>query len=106
MASGVVASPTDEAAGPRRNPRACTRPRFLASRARTPRRSIPDIWGPVTTAVTPVYDKRAEPWTMIGVAAVDLPLCEVRECNVQCLVMQCNVMLCYAMAFRVMSCHV
>ena len=39
--------------------------------------SIPDIWGPVTTAVTPVYDKRQDPWTMIGVAAVDLPMCEL-----------------------------
>ena len=39
--------------------------------------SIPDIWGSVTTAVTPVYDKRADPWTMIGVAAVDLPMCEL-----------------------------
>ena len=41
--------------------------------------SIPDIWGMVTTAVTPVYDKRQEPWTMFGVAAVDLPMCELTE---------------------------
>ena len=41
--------------------------------------SIPDIYGLVTTAVTPVYDKRQEPWTMIGVAAVDLPMCELTE---------------------------
>ena len=41
--------------------------------------SIPDIYGLVTSAVTPVYDKRQEPWTMIGVAAVDLPMCELTE---------------------------
>ena len=47
-----------------------------------PYESIPDIWGPVTTAVTPVYDKRADPWTMIGVAAVDMALCELEAAAV------------------------
>lgn len=39
-----------------------------------PYTSIPDIWGPMTTAVTPVYDKRGSVWSLIGVAAVDLPM--------------------------------
>ena len=46
-----------------------------------PYTSIPDVWGPVVSAVTPVYDKTtsSEFWKIIGVAAVDLPLCEVRR---------------------------
>ena len=43
--------------------------------------SSPDIWGDVVSAVTPVFDKRdiggVGAWTLIGVAAVDLPLCEL-----------------------------
>ena len=41
--------------------------------------SIPDIWGPVTSAVAPVYDKSVSPWVMIGVAAVDIPMCELES---------------------------
>ena len=41
--------------------------------------SIPDIWGPVTSAVAPVYDKSTSPWVMIGVAAVDIPMCELES---------------------------
>ena len=46
-----------------------------------PYTSIPDIWGEVVSAVTPVFDKSGSIWTMIGVSAVDLPLCEVRQCD-------------------------
>ena len=48
-----------------------------ATRWSEPYTSIPDIWGPMVSAATPVYDKRRDPWTMIGVAAVDIPLCEL-----------------------------
>ena len=41
--------------------------------------SIPDIWGEVVSAVTPVFDKSGSIWTMIGVSAVDIPLCELVE---------------------------
>ena len=39
--------------------------------------SIPNIWGPMTTAVTPVYDNTRTHWTMIGVASADVPMCEL-----------------------------
>ena len=41
-----------------------------------PYTSIPDIWGQVTTAVAPVYDRSSTPWVLVGVAAVDIPVCE------------------------------
>ena len=41
--------------------------------------SIPNIWGDTTSAVVPVYDKTNEPWRMLGVASVDVVLCEVDE---------------------------
>ena len=40
--------------------------------------SIPNIWGPLTSAVTPVYDKSRDPWRFLGVAAADIP---VRDCE-------------------------
>jgi len=42
-----------------------------------PYTSIPDIWGPVASASVPVYDKSKEPWHMVGVAAVDVPVCDL-----------------------------
>lgn len=42
-----------------------------------PYTAIPDIWGPVTTAVVPVYDKSSSPWVLAGVAAIDVPVCEL-----------------------------
>lgn len=41
--------------------------------------SIPNIWGKVASAVTPVYDKSQEPWLFLGVAAADLPVCLLEE---------------------------
>lgn len=48
-----------------------------ATRFSEPYISIPNIWGPMTTAVTPVYDKTRTHWTMIGVASADVPMCEL-----------------------------
>jgi len=42
-----------------------------------PYNSIPNIWGPVSTAVSPVYDKSKSPWHLLGVVAVDVPVCEL-----------------------------
>ena len=39
--------------------------------------SIPSIWGKMTTAVAPVYDKSREPWHMMGVAGVDATVCDL-----------------------------
>ena len=39
--------------------------------------SIPSIWGKMTTAVAPVYDKSREPWHMMGVAGVDATICDL-----------------------------
>ncbi|KAH8056377.1 glutathione transferase [Aureococcus anophagefferens] len=52
--------------GPRPAPRSCRGPR-------TGRRG----GGPVASAVAPIFDKRADPWTFLGVAAADVPLCEL-----------------------------
>ncbi|KAH8044983.1 glutathione transferase [Aureococcus anophagefferens] len=50
---------------------------FEVARWSEPYDSIPDIWGPVASAVAPIFDKRADPWTFLGVAAADVPLCEL-----------------------------
>ena len=44
-----------------------------------PYTSIPDIWGPLSTAASPVYDKSREPWHMMGVAATDSTMCDLYE---------------------------
>lgn len=44
-----------------------------------PYTSIPDIWGPLSTAATPVYDKSREPWHLMGVAAADSTMCDLYE---------------------------
>jgi len=41
--------------------------------------SIPNIWGPLTSAVTAVYDKSREPWRFLGVAAADIPVCHLES---------------------------
>jgi hypothetical protein len=41
--------------------------------------SIPNIWGPLTSAVTPVYDKSRESWRFLGVAAADIPVCHLES---------------------------
>ncbi|KAJ1494054.1 hypothetical protein T484DRAFT_1766529, partial [Baffinella frigidus] len=39
--------------------------------------AVPDIWGRMVTAAAPVFDKEKLPWSLVGVAAVDIPLCEL-----------------------------
>ena len=39
--------------------------------------SIPDVWGKMVTVVNPVFDKQAIPWALVGVAGVDVSLCEL-----------------------------
>lgn len=44
--------------------------------------SIPDVFGPIATAASPVYDKSQRsdwPWHMTGVAAVDATVCDLYE---------------------------
>eukprot|EP00873_Tetraselmis_striata_P045513 jgi/Tetstr1/465777/TSEL_010401.t2 len=44
-----------------------------------PYTSIPDIWGTLSTAASPVYDKSREPWHMLGVAAADSTMCDLYQ---------------------------